>query len=310
MTTKYFWEQLPKPIIGLAPMDGYSDSAFRRVCKLVNPDLITVTEFTSADGIHFNAQKLIKRLSFHPSEQPVIAQIFGKNTETFISAAKVVEDMGFSGIDINMGCPSKKVVKSEHGVALRRNLDKAFELIETLAKATSLPVSVKTRLGWSDSSDLVTFGKGAENSGAQMICIHGRTYVEPYNVPAQWDPVYQLKKSISIPVLGNGGIESYQDGIKKMGCLDGFLIGQASFGNPWTFCPNGHIPSLSKKIDLILQHAQWLVDDKGLRVGMREIRKHLVQYIKGVNGAKAFRSQLVRVESVSEIREVLSAIDI
>ena len=291
-------------------MDGYSDSAFRRVCKSVNPNLITVTEFTSADGIHFNAQKLIKRLSFHPSEQPVIAQIFGKNTKTFISAAKVVEDMGFSGIDINMGCPSKKVVKSEHGVALRRNLDKAFELIETLAKATSLPVSVKTRLGWSDSSDLVMFGKGAENAGAQMICIHGRTYVEPYNVPAQWDPVYQLKEAVSIPVLGNGGIESYQDGINKMGCLDGFLIGQASFGNPWIFCPNGHIPSLSEKIDLILQHAQWLVDDKGLRVGMREIRKHLVQYIKGVNGAKAFRSQLVRVESVSEIRDILSAIDI
>jgi len=309
MTTKHFWQQLPKPIIGLAPMDGYSDSAFRRVCKSVNSDLITVTEFTSADGIHFNAQKLIKRLAFHPSEQPVIAQIFGKNTETFISAAKVVEDMGFSGIDINMGCPSKKVVKSEHGVALRRNLDKAFELIETLANATSLPVSVKTRLGWSDSSDLVTFGKGAENAGAQMICIHGRTYVEPYNVPAQWDPVYQLKEAISIPVLGNGGIESYQDGINKRGCLDGFLIGQASFGNPWIFCPKGHAPSLSEKIDLILQHAQWLVDDKGLRVGMREIRKHLVQYIKGVNGAKAFRSQLVRVESVSEIRDILSSID-
>jgi tRNA-dihydrouridine synthase B len=309
MTTKEFWKNLPKPIIGLAPMDGYSDSAFRRVCKQINPKLITVTEFTSADGIHFNAQKLMKRLSFHPSEQPVIAQIFGKNTETFISAAKVVEDMGFSGIDINMGCPSKKVVKSEHGVALRRNLDKAFLLIETLANATSLPVSVKTRLGWSDSSDLILFGKGAENAGAQMICIHGRTYVEPYNVPAQWNPIYELKKNVAIPILGNGGIKNYNDGISKLGNLDGFLMGQASFGNPWAFNTTPYSPPLSEKIPLILQHAQWLVEDKGERMGMREIRKHLVQYIKGVDGAKAIRSQLVRVESIEEIKDTLSTLN-
>lgn len=117
---KDFWKNLPKPIIGLAPMDGYSDSAFRRVCKLVNPNIVTVTEFTSADGLSYGAERLRKKLSFHSDEQPVIAQIFGKNEDTFIRATKLCEDMGFSGIDINMGCPSKRVVKSEHGVEIGR----------------------------------------------------------------------------------------------------------------------------------------------------------------------------------------------
>ncbi len=306
MNKKEFWKKLNKPIIGLSPMDGYSDSAFRRVCKAVNPNIITITEFTSADGIHHNAKKLTQKLSFDPSEQPIIAQIFGKNTDTFISAAKVVEDMGFTGIDINMGCPSKKVVKSEHGVALRRNMKHAFLLIESLANATSLPVSVKTRLGWSDASDLIEFGKGAETAGAQMICIHGRTYLEPYNVPAQWDPIYELKETLTIPVIGNGGITSYTDGLSKLGNLDGILIGQATFGNPWIFdSAEKNIP-FSEKIPLIIQHANWLIEDKGLRVGIREIRKHLVQYIKSINGAKAIRSALVRVESVQEIESILN----
>ncbi|MGA0242320.1 MAG: tRNA-dihydrouridine synthase, partial [Candidatus Marinamargulisbacteria bacterium] len=139
---KKFWQDQPKPIIGLAPMDGYSDSAFRRVCKEVNPNIITVTEFTSADGLHFSAEKLKRKLYFDPSEQPVIAQIFGKNVDTFITATKVCEDMGFSGIDLNMGCPSKKVVRSEHGVALRKNPKLACQLIEAVANATPLPVSV------------------------------------------------------------------------------------------------------------------------------------------------------------------------
>ncbi len=305
MSTKNFWKNLPKPIIGLSPMDGYSDSAFRRVCKAINPNIITITEFTSADGIHHNAKKLTQKLSFNPTEQPIIAQIFGKNTDTFVTAAKVVQDMGFTGIDINMGCPSKKVVKSEHGVALRRNMKHAFLLIEALANATSLPVSVKTRLGWSDASDLIEFGKGTENAGAQMICIHGRTYLEPYNVPAQWEPIYELKKALTIPVLGNGGITSYNDGLNKLGNLDGLLIGQATFGNPWIFNVEEKTIPLSEKIPLILQHANWLIEDKGLRVGIREIRKHLVQYIKGIDGAKAIRSALVRVESVQEIAEIL-----
>jgi tRNA-dihydrouridine synthase B len=306
--TKSFWKEYKKPIIGLAPMDGYSDSAFRHVCKFINRDIITVTEFTSADGIHFSPEKLKRRLSFHPDEQPVLAQIFGKNTETFVTATKFCEDLGFSGIDINMGCPSKRVVKSEHGVALRKKPDLAYRLIEAVANATTLPVSVKTRLGWSNAEDLITFAKGAENAGADMLCIHARTYQEPYNVPAQFEHLYTLKEAISIPLLGNGGITSYNDGLSKLGNLDGFLIGQASFGNPWVFTPEGKPNSFIEQLPVILNHAEWLIEDKGVDVGTREIRKHLLSYIKSFPGAKSFRSALSRVTSFVEIETILNEI--
>jgi tRNA-dihydrouridine synthase B len=305
MNTKDFWKKIKKPIIGLAPMDGYSDSAFRRICKFVNPDIVTVTEFTSADGLHYSAEKLKRRLAFHNDEQPVIAQIFGKDIETFISATKVCEDMGFSGIDINMGCPSKKVVRSEHGIALRKKPDLAFKLIETVAKNTTLPVSVKTRLGWSDASDLIEFGKGAENAGANMLCIHARTYKEPYNVPAQWEHLYELKKHISIPLLGNGGIETLQDGLNKTQNLDGFLIGQASFGNPWVFSLEGKPELFNDRLPVILKHAEWLIESKGEEVGTREIRKHLLSYVKGFRGAKEYRSKITHVTCYKDIVDTL-----
>ncbi len=306
MATKSFWANLPKPIIGLAPMEGYSDTAFRQVCKHVNPAIVTYTEFTSADGLSHGAKRLKEKLAFASSEQPIVAQIFGKHVETFIRAADVCQEMGFSGIDINMGCPAKKVVKSEHGVALRRNLDLAFQLIETLARHCTVPISVKTRLGWSDSSDLVQFGIGAQQAGADMICIHARTYKEPYNVPAHFDPVYEMKKQVSIPVLGNGGITSVDDGLSKLGNLDGFLIGQASFGNPWVFSSSPH--TFEEKIPLIIQHAEWMVESKGPKFGILEMRKHLLQYVKAFPGAKQFRSALCHVSNIDDIRISLDQI--
>jgi len=305
---KDFWKELPKPIVGLAPMDGYSDSAFRRACRSLNPDMITVTEFTSADGLTYGAERLKKKLAFHPSEQPVIAQIFGKNEDTFIRATKICEDMGFSGIDINMGCPAKKVVKSEHGVALRKAPEKASKLVEVVAKNTHLPVSVKTRLGWSSDEGLVEFGKAIENAGADMLCIHARTYKEPYNVPAQMDPVYELKRHLNIPVIVNGGITSLQDGYNKCGPCDGFYIGQASFGNPWVFTEAGSPSSFKEKVPLILKHTQWLIEDKGEFIGTREIRKHLLQYVKGFPGAKHYRTQLVHVKTYNDVERALELI--
>jgi nifR3 family TIM-barrel protein len=290
-------------------MEGYSDSALRRVCKAVNPSLLTYTEFTSADGVRYGAKKVIEKLRFFPEERPILAQVFGKNSDAFVTAAKWCEDQGFTGIDLNMGCPAKKVVKSEHGVALRKKPDLAFRLIETVANATRLPVSVKTRLGWSDADDLVTFGKGAENAGANMICIHARTYVNPYNVPAQFEPVYALKHALHIPVLGNGGIVSVADGMTKLGNLDGFLIGQAAVGNPWVFDPHGKTPAtFAEKRPIILLHAKYLIDLKGDYVGAREIRKHLLSYVREFPGAKAFRSRMTHVESYADVVSVLDDI--
>tara|TARA_B100001989_G_C24474907_1_gene431251 strand:+ start:134 stop:1087 length:954 start_codon:yes stop_codon:yes gene_type:complete len=307
---KRFWKEINKPIIGLAPMDGYSDSAFRRVCKWVNPNIVTVTEFTSADGLSFGAQRLKEKLYFHPDEQPVIAQIFGKNTETFIRAAKVCTDMGFTGIDINMGCPAKKVVKSEHGVALRKNTDLACQLVEAVATSTPLPVSVKTRLGWNDASGLIEFSKAIENAGADMICIHARTYKEPYNVPAKFEPLYELKKQLKVPLIINGGIKNIKDGMSKLNNCDGFYIGQESFGNPWVFSETHETIPFIEKIPLILKHCEWIIEAKGEQVGTREIRKHLLKYFKGFTNAKEFRSKLVRVNSLSDIIAICDSIQI
>ena len=290
-------------------MEGYSDSPFRRVCKTVAPTIITYTEFTSADGLTYKEPRLLEKFHFTETEAPVIAQIFGKNEASFAAAAKFCEERGFAGIDLNMGCPAKKVVKSEHGIALRRNHDLAFRLIEAVAKATNLPVSVKTRLGWSDASDLIEFGRGAQNAGADMICIHARTYQEPYGVPAVWGPVYALKDALTIPVWGNGGVTCLEDGVALCQNLDGFLIGQAAIGNPWVFLPEDQQPkTFSDKLDVIRKHAAWMIEERGELNGMRQFRKHFLQYVKGIHNAKSFRSEICHVASLEDADTALDLI--
>ena len=307
--SKDFWQKIKKPIIGLAPMDGYTDSAYRRVCKELNPEIVTYTEFTAAIGLKYGAKKLKEKLYFERKEKPIIAQIFGKDTDSFIKAAQLCEEMGFDGIDLNMGCPSKKVVKSEQGVALRKKPDLAFKLIEAVAKNVGLPVSVKTRLGLNDAHDLLEFALGAEQAGADMICVHARTFKEPYKVPAHWEPVYELKKHLKIPVLGNGGIVSLEDGMKKLGDLDGFLIGQASIGNPWVFLPEKQQPqTFEEKIPMIKKHAQMLLELRGEKYGSHHIRKLLLAYVKNIPNAKSYRLRLVQVANLEEIYEVLDEI--
>lgn len=316
---KDFWKNLPRPIIALSPMDGVTDSAFRRVCKSVNPNIIVVTEFTSAEGLNHLAPRIVERFWFDPSEQPIIAQLFGGNADSFVASARWLEKQGFAGIDLNMGCPSRQVVRSEQGFALRQNHERAFRIIEAVTQATKLPVSVKTRLGLHNADDLLEFGKGCERAGANMLTIHGRTYDEPYGVPANWDPIYELKQSISIPVLGNGGIVSLTDGVEKLGNLDGFMIGQAAIGNPWVFTPNRSeaaglgfsehpAQTFEEKIPLIEQHAAWLVALRGEQYGIREMRKHLLAYVKGLPNAKELRARLVRVNALAEISAILQTI--
>lgn len=304
---KDFWQKIKKPIIALAPMDGYTDSAFRRVCKTANPDIVVFTEFTSADGLHHGAKKLQEKFYYNKDEHPIIAQIFGKNIETFITAAKYCKDHGFDGIDINMGCPAKKVVRSEHGVALRKKPGLAFKLVEAVSKATSLPVSVKTRLGWSNADDLVAFCKSMANAGADLITIHGRAYSQGFGDTANYEPIYELKKQLLIPVIGNGDIDSLQDGYNKLKNLDGFMIGRAAIGNPWVFSEE-QPKTFVEKIPLIQKHAEYLFELKGEKVAMLEIRKHLLAYVKGLPGATRYRAKLVHVVSLQEITVVLNEI--
>lgn len=305
--TKDFWKQIKKPILALSPMEGWTDSAMRQIVKSINSEVVTFTEFTSVEGLYHNPKKIKERLFFEQNEKPVIAQIYGKNLENFKNAVKICEDLGFTGIDINMGCPAKKVVKSEQGIALRKNHDLAFRMIEIVAKSTTLPVSVKTRLGWNDASDLIEFSKGAENAGADLLSIHARTYQVPYGCEPEYEPLYELKKHIKIPLIGNGGITEYSQIGERLKNLDGIMVGQGAMGNPWVFSKN--TPATFKdKIPTIKLHVDLLIKIKGERVGLLHSRKHLLSYIKGIEGASDTRKKLATAKSKEEIFTILDSL--
>ena len=182
----------------------------------------------------------MEMLSFDADiERPFIVQVFGHAPEHFLTAAKVIEQMGADGIDINMGCPAAKVVSSCHGAALIRNPQLAAELLHAAVKAVSIPVSVKTRLGWDTHETLIPFCQALEQAGAQAGAIHGRRYNDKFSGKANWYPIYELKKNVSVPVIGNGDIASAADVVAKIGNLDGVMVGRGTFGNPWVMGGGG-----------------------------------------------------------------------
>lgn len=314
---KFSWEKSKKPLLVLAPMSGYTCSAYRQLIKYIEPKTLVVTEFVSADAIHYKSKKTLEMLRFQDSECPIICQVFGKRIENFVDAAKVIESLGFDGIDINMGCPARKVIRSDHGSALAKieNQDTAFKIVEEMSKAVKIPVSVKTRLGWKDDSSLLDFAKSLESSGAKCLMIHGRTTQQQYTGEASYEPIYRVKEALSIPVLGNGDVCSASDAKAKLGNLDGLLVGRGTWGNPWVmkdiqhYFDTGKIRdthlTLKKKIPTIHKHAELMIETKGEKRGVMEMRKYLLMYFRGFQGAKELRRQLVQVETLGDIQEVL-----
>lgn len=300
-------------------MDGYTDSAFRQLVKSIEPRTICFTEFISSDFLFFKPREYKKFLTFDASEQPLVVQLFGKNPDHFREAAKIVEMSGAAMVDINMGCPSKKVIASMHGAYLMKNPDLGCRIVEEIKKSVKIPVSVKTRLGWEDDTQLIPFVKRLESCGIDLITIHGRTYKQGFHGAANWETLYRLKEQVKIPVIGNGDVKDAKSALEKIGNLDGVMIGRACFGNPWVFrevasalydkkkWDISHI-SLQEKLQVMLQHAQLLVDTKGDRKGILESRKHMAAYIKGIHGAADFRSRLVRIESVEELEKIIEEI--
>jgi tRNA-dihydrouridine synthase B len=282
----------------------------------VAPDSIVYTEFLSTDAIHYGAQRTLDMLAFDPAlERPFIVQVFGHDPEHFLSAAKVIEQLGADGIDINMGCPAAKVVSSCHGAALLNDANLAAELVAATVKAVSIPVSVKTRLGWDRIDSLIPFCQGLEAAGASALAIHGRRYCDKFSGKADWTPIYELKKHVSLPVIGNGDIASAADAVAKIGNLDGVMIGRGTFGNPWLMQEvmdalrvreSAARPlAFADKIPFILEHCELAVRIKGERRGMLEMRRHLSSYVKGFDGAREMREKLVRVEKLAEVRDIL-----
>ena len=179
----------------------------------------------------------------------------------------------------------------------------AYKLVKATKEATSLPVSVKTRLGWEDKDNLLEFALGLEEAGAEILTIHGRTAKQAYRGKADWDPIYEIKEKVHIPVIGNGDIKSLQEGKNKIKNLDGFMIGRAAFGNPWVFSDKE--PSLTEKIPLILKHCRYSIDFYGEKWGIISMRKHLLAYLKGFPGARDLRIKVQKVEDLKEVEELL-----
>lgn len=292
-----------KYIIGLAPMDGVTDQAFRLVqCKISKPDLI-FTEFVSAEGIAHGAKKLFEVLKFSSLEKPIIGQLFGKDPDSFAIASKKLVEMGFDGIDINLGCPAKTVVNHGSGAALIDKPELVAKIIKAVKSVTpkNMTVSVKTRLGISESL-VDTWIPFLIDQGLDMITLHGRTLKQAYSGKANWEEIAKaarLCKKAKIKILGNGDIISRAQGNEycKKYKVDGVLIGRASMGNPWVFCD--HVPTAKEKFEAALLHAQIFKEVFPSR-RFDSMRKHFLLYASGLPNAKQLRSFIVRVNSVEE----------
>jgi tRNA-dihydrouridine synthase B len=295
-------------------MDGITDSAFRRVVRRINREVVLFSEFTSADGF-LRSAKVRARLDFHPEEHPYFVQLFGNDPEAFAEATRQLEQQGVTGIDINMGCPAKKIVASQHGSGLMRDVAAACRIVERVAAVGRLEVSVKTRLGWNNARGLIPFAKSLESAGASLITIHGRTYDQHFSGRADWGPIHALREALTVPVLGNGDVCDHEDGCARLGNLDGFMIGRAAIGNPWVFRPGGaRPPAWAEKARVMAAHLEWMCEAKPERVALLEFRKHLAEYVRGFDDAKAVRralfaapdadALLLRIEALAELDKV------
>jgi tRNA-dihydrouridine synthase B len=299
----------PKPLICLAPMDGYTDTAYRRIVRKINPGVILFSEFTSINGIE-HSDLVRQRLNYTAEELPYIIQLFGNDPALFTKTVEQYQNTGITGIDINMGCPAKKIVQSDSGGSLIRHKDLACRIVEACCKGSEIPVSVKTRLGWENHENLIDFVQALVNAGAQMITVHGRTYRQRFKGTADWNPIYELKRAVTIPVVGNGDIKNKDEGLLQLKNLDGYMIGRATVGNPWAFWSKEDQKSVPIKVkaQTMMLHLQLIREYKEERRTLIEFRKHVSGYIKGFEGAKEIRSQLMKCETEKHFYSIVSSL--
>jgi len=311
--------ELPTFPLLLAPMEDVSDPPFRAVCKQHGADLM-YTEFISSEGLIRDAIKSRQKLDIFDEERPVGIQIFGGDEEAMAMSARIVDTVQPDLLDINFGCPVKKVVCKGAGAAVLKDVDLMIRLTKAVIKSTSVPVTVKTRLGWDfDSINIMEVAERLQDAGVQALSIHGRTRSQLYKGDADWTWIEKVKNNprIHIPIFGNGDIDSPEKALEyknKYG-VDGIMIGRAAIGNPWFFREVKHYfatgekldpPTIEERIEVIRQHLRASIKWKGPRVGIFEMRRHYANYLKGIINIKPLRTQLVTMDTADEIEEALN----
>ena len=305
----------------LAPMEDVSDPPFRALCKQHGADLM-YTEFISSEGLIRHAAKSKMKLDIYEEERPVGIQVFGAELDSMIEAVKIIEQTNPDIIDINYGCPVKKVVCKGAGSGILKDIPKMIRLTEAIVKATNLPVTVKTRLGWDDESKhIVEVAERLQDVGIEALSIHGRTRVQMYKGDADWTLIGEVKNNqrMHIPIFGNGDINTPEKAVQYKNAfgVDGIMIGRASIGYPWIFNEIKHFmktgehlpkPGIQERVEATRQHLMSSVKWKGETLGILEMKRHYTNYFKGVDHFKDYRMKLVTSFDLNEILATLDEI--
>ena len=296
----------------MAPMAGVTDKPYRTICMEMGCGLV-YSEMVSAKGLFYNSANTEKLMDCESGCGPYAIQLFGSEPEIMAGMAKKIEDMPFDIIDVNMGCPAPKIVKNGDGSALMKNVSLAGEIISAMVQSQKKPVTVKFRKGFDEETiNAVEFAKAMEKAGAAAVAVHGRTREQYYSGKADWDIIKEVKKAVNIPVIGNGDITSPQTAKAMFDYTDcdAIMIGRASEGNPWIFKRITHYintgellpePTNREKAETVIQHAKMLIDFKGEYIGVREMRRHLTFYTKGMPQASAMRAEINTVMNMNDI---------
>ncbi len=310
---------LPDFPLLLAPMEDVSDPPFRRLCKMHGADLM-YSEFISSEGLIRDAMKSRKKLDIFDYERPVGIQIFGGDEEAMALSAKIVETANPDLVDINFGCPVKKVVSKGAGAGVLKDVDLMIRLTKAVVNSTHLPVTVKTRLGWdTDTINIMEVAERLQETGIKALTIHARTRAQMYKGEADWNYISAVKNNpnIEIPIFGNGDIDSPQKALeyrRKFDC-DGVMIGRGAIGYPWIFNEIKHFfetgeilpePTVDQRLEAVRQHAEWSAEWKGERLGLIEMRQHYSNYFRGIPHFKEFRRKFLEVFTLEEMDEVIA----
>ena len=303
----------------LAPMAGVTDKAFRETVRRAGGEYV-FTEMISDKALIYQNSKTLNMLNLDGESEPRFVQIFGSEPEEVAKAAIIAVKCNANVIDINMGCPAPKIVKNREGAALLRDLSRAAAIAGAAIKTVEVPVTVKIRLGWNDDEIVaVELAKRLESVGVKMLTVHARTREQFYSGHADWEWIRRIKKEVNIPIIGNGDIFKPEDArrmLEQTGC-DGVMIGRGALGNPWLISRTQHYlrhgvippePTNEQRIEIALDHFERLLRFKGERIGLNEMRKHAVWYIKGIRGAALLRDEIMQTKAPEEMREVFARI--